>query len=235
MSRFCSFCGKELTDGQCDCAEFLAQAKPVVQSEPIHKEPITFKGIVNELLASLKGLLKSKDDAAKELSFISMGIFAVGGFIFFTLAMLLFFVGMGVADYMESSFGTSLLLGLITVIYSMIAQSAIVVGRKVIKKEPMKFAADWFNLSAVNVLVYSIITFLGSIFALMELKFGLLFVLIVSICTIVDTATMISKSETFWKQALRVALVTVSTIIFGSIFFDILSDGLGLGLLNMLF
>ena len=44
MSRFCSFCGKELVDGKCDCTEYINTNTTTqdVESETVAKHAACF-------------------------------------------------------------------------------------------------------------------------------------------------------------------------------------------------
>ena len=257
MSRFCSFCGKELVDGKCDCTEYIntntttqdvesetvvnvtdteyVKAEPASNASPVNT-PIGEKptGILPEILGALKTFLKSRKDAPNGLSYASMGIFAGAAFITFVISFLLLFAGSGLGVILDSTFGRSLLMALIIVIYNALVQSGIVVVKKLIKKEPFKVSSEWFNSAAFNTFTYSAITLVASLFSFLSFEISLVFILFASILSIVDAADLITEDKCTWKQAVKYGIVTITSVIFIAIFSKILANGLSLGILSML-
>ena len=260
MSRFCSFCGKELVDGKCDCTEYIntntttqdvesetvanvtdteyVKAEPTSCTPPVStpvNTPIGEKptGILPEILGTLKTFLKSRKEAPNGLSYASMGIFAGAAFVTFVISFLLLFAGSGLGVILDSTFGRSLLMALIIVVYNALVQSGIVVVKKLIKKEPFKVSSEWFNPAAFNTFTYSVITLVASLLSFLSFEISLVFILFASILSIVDAADLITEDKCTWKQAVKYGIVTITSVIFIAIFSKILANGLSLGILSM--
>lgn len=225
MSKFCTYCGKELENGQCTCSEFLMNQ--VTASTPTASVAHTSgNGLVGELLTALKTIGKSKETASQGLSFASMGIFAGASLVLYLLSYLFFFLGTELSELLDSVFVSSLLLGLFTVAYSVVLLGGIGLIKKLANKETLTFSAEWFNFPVINTFYYSVGLLIASLMSFISAKLCLVLMLFVSLISIADIAEYITTDNKTWKQAIKYGIATITTVIFVSIFYEIFESGL---------